>query len=364
MSEPSQDNLIRRFRKWAIWAIAFGALLYVGGSVWAGLQDVQDELAGFAWWLAVPVLLLTVVNYGLRFVKWHYLLGQLKAQVPWKESLRIFLAGLAMVISPAKAGELLKPYLVSKRTGMPMATTLPALVAERLTDAIAVLALAAISAGTYATKLESREVLGMDVSANGVLAVIAGGIVLGLAVLASKRLSLAILSVMAKVPLVKRVVPKLEEMYRALVTCLAPIPLLWTVFLSLVAWGAECWGFQLVLIGLGVEDAALGACTFIYAFATVAGGPSPGGLGIADGALVGMTTKLIGTNQAIAVTGALLIRIATLWFGVGLGAIALMGFDKLLEKGLPPIGEDEEEAAAPQPTDPNLDNPAGSAPES
>jgi uncharacterized protein (TIRG00374 family) len=360
LSEPSQDNLIRRFRKWAIWAIAFGALLYVGGSVWAGLQDVQNELANFSWWLAIPVLLLTVVNYGLRFVKWHYLLGQLQARVPWKENLRIFVAGLAMVISPAKAGELLKPYLVSKRTGVPMATTLPALVAERLTDAIAVLALAAISVGTYASELESREFLGFQVSANGVLVVIAGGIVLGLAVLASKRLSLAILGVMARVPLVNRAVPKLEEMYQALVTCLAPIPMLWTIFLSLVAWFAECWGFQLVLIGLGVEDAALGACTFIYAFATVAGGPSPGGLGIADGALVGMTTKLIGTNQAIAVTGALLIRIATLWFGVGLGAIALMGFDKLLNKGLPPVGEENPEQPAPS----TPRSPQGSDPES
>ena len=360
MSEPSQDNLIRRFRKWAIWAIAFGALLYVGGSVWAGLQDVENELANFSWWLAIPVLLLTVVNYGLRFVKWHYLLGQLQARVPWKENLRIFVAGLAMVISPAKAGELLKPYLVSKRTGVPMATTLPALVAERLTDAIAVLALAAISVGTYASELESREFLGFQVSANGVLVVIAGGIVLGLAVLASKRLSLAILGVMARVPLVNRAVPKLEEMYQALVTCLAPIPMLWTIFLSWVAWFAECWGFQLVLIGLGVEDAALGACTFIYAFATVAGGPSPGGLGIADGALVGMTTKLIGTNQAIAVTGALLIRIATLWFGVGLGAIALMGFDKLLNKGLPPVGEENPEQPAPS----TPRSPQGSDPES
>ncbi|MFT5584587.1 MAG: hypothetical protein ACI9VR_002172 [Cognaticolwellia sp.] len=361
MSEPSQDNLIRRFRKWAIWAIAFGALLYVGGSVWAGLRDVQNELANFSWWLAIPVLLLTVVNYGLRFVKWHYLLGQLQARVPWKENLRIFIAGLAMVISPAKAGELLKPYLVSKRTGVPMATTLPALVAERLTDAIAVLALAAISVGTYATELESREILGVQVSANGVLVAIAASIVLGLAVLSSKRVSFGILGVMGKVPLAKRVVPKLEEMYRALVTCLAPVPLLWTVFLSLVAWGAECWGFQLVLIGLGVEDAALGACTFIYAFATIAGGPSPGGLGIADGALVGMTTKLIGTNQAIAVTGALLIRIATLWFGVGMGAIALMGFDKLLDKGLPPVGGAKGEEREPV-SDP--DSPQDSAPES
>ena len=212
---------------------------------------------------------------------------------------------------------------------------LPALVAERLTDAIAVLILAAVSVGTYAEQLDSRSVFGVEVSADGALWVIGGVILAGLLVLSWKRLSFAILALLHRVPVVGRVAPKLEEMYRAMVTCLAPVPLLYTVVLSLIAWGAECWGFQIVLQGLGVEQATLSASTFIYAFATVAGGPSPGGLGIADGALVGMTTQLIGTTEAVAVTGALLVRIATLWFGVGMGAVALLGFEKLLQDGLP-----------------------------
>jgi hypothetical protein len=42
-----------------------------------------------------------------------------------------------MVLSPGKVGELLKPYLLSERTGVPMTQTIPALVTERLTDGIA-----------------------------------------------------------------------------------------------------------------------------------------------------------------------------------------------------------------------------------
>ena len=100
-----QQNLIRRFRKWVIWALAAGVLLYVGGSVWAGFQDMGAELSSFAWWIYGPVLLLTLGNYGLRFFKWHYLLRVLGVRIPIGENARIFTAGLAMVISPGKAGE-------------------------------------------------------------------------------------------------------------------------------------------------------------------------------------------------------------------------------------------------------------------
>ena len=67
----SSSNLIARFRGWALGALAIGALLYVGGSVWAGLPAMRDQLQRFQWPLAVPILMLTLLNYGLRFGKWQ-----------------------------------------------------------------------------------------------------------------------------------------------------------------------------------------------------------------------------------------------------------------------------------------------------
>ena len=288
----------------------------MAGTVWAGFSEVGGELIGFAWWIYVPVLLLTLVNYGLRYGKWHYLLGKLGVSVSHRDNVPIYLAGLAMVISPGKIGELLKPYLVSKKTGASMATTTPALVAERLTDGIAMLMLAALSVGTYAA--DQAWVLGL----------LAAVIVVGLAVLASKTVSLGIIRLVGRLPVVGRVAGKLELMYSATRTCLAPVPLVLTILASLVAWGAECVGFLLVFEGLGVT-ASLDACTFLYSFATVAGGAMPGGLGVADGALVGGTVTIFETSEAVAVTSALLIRVATLWFGVVLGAFALLRFDEL-----------------------------------
>jgi uncharacterized protein (TIRG00374 family) len=313
-------NLLVRFRRWLAWGIAIAALLYVAGSVYAGFGSVGGALVRFRWPLYVPVLLLTLLNYSLRFWKWQYLTGRLGVRVPLRDNVAFFAAGLAMVISPGKAGEVLKPWLVRVRTGVPMVTTIPALVTERLTDGMACLALAAISVSTYAGD-RAWYVWGPIVV-----------IVAGLGVLSHRGLSLWILHVLARVPGMSAISTKLEEMYLAMRTCVAPLPLVLTVCASLVAWGGECLGYLLVFKGFGI-DVSLELATFLYAFATVAGGAMPGGLGVADGALVGGAVHLVpGLDDGTAVAAALLIRVATLWFGVVIGAFALIRVGSLVER--------------------------------
>ena len=140
-------------------------------------------------------------------------------------------------------------------------------------------------------------------------------------------------------------------------TCVAPMPLLWTVALSIVAWSAECFAYQLIFKGMGI-DAGFDACFFVYAFATVGGAAMPGGLGIADGALIGGAMRFILSPsldveqaRAIATTAALLTRIATLWFGVALGAIALLKVSSILKE----YQDDSESDDAPEPLTTNDD---------
>lgn len=316
-SEPaSAQDLVVRFRRWLAWGVAAAALMYVGYSAWVGLDAVADALGRFSWVYYIPAILLTLLNYALRFWKWHYLLGRLGVRIPWKEDAGIFGSGLAMVLSPGKVGELLKPWLVRERTGTPMVQTIPALITERLTDGIAVLVLAAISVSTYAG--DQARLVFVPIALT----------VAGLAVLSSQGVSLGILNGLAKIPLLERVAVRLIEMYTAMRICLAPVPLVVTVLVSMVAWGGECVGYWLVLKGFGAEP-TLGVSTFLYAFATVTGGASPGGLGIADGVLVELPKRLvIGLDPGSALASALLIRLATLWLGVVIGAFALLGIGR------------------------------------
>lgn len=327
----TKPNLIVRFRKWVVVAIAVGALLYLGGAVAADIGRVGASLEQFDWWILVPVCGLTLLNYALRFVKWHYLLRRLGVEMPLGKDAWNFASGLAMVISPGKAGELLKPYVVREVTGAPMAKTIPALVTERLTDGIAMLILAGISVGAYAAD---------KIHYLTIPAALIGG---GLLVLAHEGLSLWTVRTISRIPGLRGMATKMEEMLLALRRCVAPWPLFLTIVLSVVAWGAECYGYQLVFQGLGYPDVSLDVCVFLYAFATVAGGAMPGGLGVADGVLAGGAVTIIeGITQPVSVAAAILIRVCTLWIGVAIGAVALLGVSSML--GGISLGDDTRES--------------------
>ena len=321
MDEPNNaPDAMQRFRRWVAIAIALSALLYIGYALYNDLEETAHELRGFNWPLYGGVLVLTLVNYGLRYLKWHYLLGQLGVHLPHRTNLWVFGTGLAMVISPAKAGEVVKPYLVRVLTGTPILRTLPALVAERVTDGIAVVALAAIGIRTFAPER-------VDVLVGAVI--ILGS---GFVVLLNQRLSLWILAQLGRIPVIAGVAGKLEEAYIAMRTCLAPLPLVVTVCMSLAAWFAECIGLWLVFQGLSVYT-TLDVATFLYAFSTTAGGFSPGGLGVTDLVLGELGQVLIPElTGGGAVAASLLIRVATLWFGVVLGAFALLRIETVIAR--------------------------------
>lgn len=307
-------ELVARFRRWTLIGIAVGALVYLVLSVRAGFGEVADEVRRFQLAWVAPILSLSLFNYALRFLKWQLLLRKLEVRIPTWPSLRIFLAGLTMTITPGKAGEVLKPLLLRSAAGAPLARTVPALVAERGTDALALVGLAALGVGTY--------------YADGVAPLLGIGAicVLGVAALSSRRLSLGAIRLLGRLPRLRRLQDKLEETYGAFRSCLSPGTLALTLGLSVIAWGAEGVGYYWILSGFGVESADLSVSTFLYAFSTIAGAPSPGGIGVADAALQEGAARLLpGITQAQAVGAALFCRLATLWLGVLVGAIALAG---------------------------------------
>lgn len=312
-----QRTLVARFQRWVIGALAIGALVYLVGSIWAGFDEVKAALGSFSWGYLVPLIGLTLVNYALRFAKWHYLLGRLGVAMPLADDAWTFIAGLSMSISPGKAGELLKPVIVQARTGTPLSRTIPALVAERLTDGVAMLIIAAFGVGTYAADQVAP------------LVVLAGAIAAGLVVLSSRRLMHGSLDLIARIGPLQGMVGRLRVMVDAAQLCLAPRPLLLTVAISVVAWLAECIAFWQTFHGFGVSvDAA--ASVYIYASSTILGAPSPGGLGVTDGAMAVGAMTILGVERGVAVPAALIARTVTLWMGVLLGAGALLRVTAML----------------------------------
>jgi uncharacterized protein (TIRG00374 family) len=97
--------------------------------------------------------------------------------------------------------------------------------------------------------------------------------------------------------------------------------------LSVVSWSFEVLAFYVTLIGLGVDGGAdtLLKASFIMPAATLASALllTPGGLGVAEGGITGLSQVLLDMPRADAAVGALVIRFGTLWFGVFVGLVSL-----------------------------------------
>jgi uncharacterized membrane protein YbhN (UPF0104 family) len=287
-------------------AIALGAAVALGLAMTASLPATLDALGRFRWGLAPLVLLAIGLSWLLRFAKWHFYLRCLDIPLPWQPSLRVFLAGFTMAISPGKLGEVLKAVLVRDLVGTPVIRTASVVMAERLTDVGALLALGTLGV----TALPHGPVLLGGIA----LVVVATVIVLRAPAFGGPARRL----------LPTRLLQPVRDFVHGGRALLAPRALGVALGLSVAAWAFECVAFALIVDGLRVA-LPLRAATFVYAFASLAGAVSmlPGGLGVAEGSLTGLLAGL-GTPLPAAAAATLLVRAATLWLAVALGVTTLL----------------------------------------
>ncbi len=304
-----------RIRNRLLISMLFGVVVYAGLSAYGDFREVGRSFGDFRWELMPLILLVTCGNYGLRFVKWEYYLRQIGVRdLSRINSFLIFFSGLGMVVTPGKVGEWLKSYLLKEMHGTPVTRSAPILLAERLTDSLALLVIGGIGVVFFGPELW------------WVVAVIA--LTSGLAVGVSRHrgTSLRLLGLFGRLPFAGRFAPHFEELYESTYLLMSPRVVLLMTLLSVASWFFEVVAFYLTLIGLGVDGSVdtLLKAAFILPIATLAAAISflPGGLGVAEGLLTSLSRELLDMSKSAATVGTVIIRIATLWFGVAVGLAA------------------------------------------
>ncbi len=293
--------------------LILGFLVLLVVALLGDLRQVSAQVLNFRWVLYPVVIALTFTNYILRFVKWHFYLGQIGVRnLPLAESARLFVGGFPLAVTPGKVGEALKGLWINQATGVPTARGVSVVLAERISDGLAVLVLSTLGVIAYPRYWP------------GFAAVL--GILLAVIVVSQIRpLALALIGLGERLPLVNRFAHLLHEFYEGSFALFRPRATLFAVALGTVSWLAEGIGMYVVLIGLGVPPSweTLSIAVFVLSFSTVIGAVSalPGGLGAAEASIAGMLVLLIGLPGDLAAAATLLIRFATLWFGVGLGLV-------------------------------------------
>lgn len=294
-------------------SVVGSAIGYLAFSLWGGWAAVSAAVGEVGLGGILIALLMSSLNYLLRFGRWQIYLGAMGHKVPWRPSLRIYLAGFALTTTPGKAGEALRGVLL-KSWGVPFPKSFAAFFSERLSDLFAVVLLTLFGLTLYP---DARPMIFIGV----------GLVLVGFVVLSQRRL---LESIAGLLPLgAGKLANALRSLFDVLLEaqrCHRLSILVGVTCLSVVAWSAEALAFYWILQWMGA-DVPLAFAVFVYALAMLAGAISfmPGGLGGAEAVMVALLIWK-GMAGADAVAATVLIRLATLWFAVAIGAVMLLKF--------------------------------------
>ncbi len=323
MTRP--DNSSRTLVRRLIPGLVLGFVVLVVLGLLADLREVSGQVLTFRWSLFPLVIGLTLFNYTLRFFKFHFYLGQIGVEdLPMLESARLFVASFPLSVTPGKVGEALKGVWINQKSGAPVARGVAVVVAERISDGLAVTALSTLGVIAYPRYWPAFA---------SVLALL-----LGIVIVSQIRpLVIALLGIGEGLPFLKRFIHHIREFYEGSFLLFRPGATLFAVTLGTISWLGEGIGLYVILRGLGIRPGwdVLSIAVFVLSFSTVIGAVStlPGGLGAAEASIAGMLVLLLGLPADSAAAATLLIRFATLWFGVGLGLLVWSFSSDLLGLG-------------------------------
>lgn len=300
---------VAALREHGLWLTALlSVAVFLGLFLFGDAAAVAAAVASVRPRTVLALLALATTGYAVRFLKWEYYLRTLGVAVPLRASALTFYAGLMLVVTPAKVGEVWKAWFLRDLAGVPASTTAPAVGAERVTDLLALTAMASL--GVVLFRRSPAVLLAVG-------AVLAGGI----AVLQWRTLCLRTLSAARGLPVVGEHAAELREFYEGAYALFRPRPLAVAVAVSLLAWGLEGLGLWLLLSDLGVAAGpALGLSAFGLGSVVGAASLLPGGLAAAEASMVGVLVAA-GVGRAAASAATLVVRVGTLWYGAALGTV-------------------------------------------
>ncbi|WP_100407867.1 lysylphosphatidylglycerol synthase transmembrane domain-containing protein [Bacillus solitudinis] len=292
-------------------SLLLGLLALIAFGLWTDFNALRESFTGFEWHYFALIFGLTFLGYLLRFLKWEVFLRTIGIRISIKNSLMIFLSGMSMAITPGKAGEVLKSFLLKSSENVDIARTAPVVFVERLTDLLAMIFLAAWGITRFST--------------GGWFIVITSLILLSaVLLLQNKRLIQGIFNKFKKYPVLSWISGRFEVLYESTSELLRFKTILYTTMISIVSWFLECLSFYFVLRGLELNQSVLEA-VFVFSFSSIAGALSmlPGGLGVTEASMTGLMVGL-GIDYSKAIAAMIMGRFATLWFGVILGSVVLL----------------------------------------
>ena len=292
--------------------IIITVFFYIGILIYSDINTVIDKVYQIRFEFLPLILSLMGIQIILLGIKFHRLLQKLEIKISIKESIKIYVAGLSLIATPAGIGTVIKSYILKKKFGHPISLTLSIIFIERLTELLAILIILT-SFLLWVNTLESIIAIGL-----GFLLVI-----IMLMISSNNKIFQSLKFTILKINRIKKFSSVLDESKDSLTKLMQKKTfseaLGWSIMAKIVQFVAVYFIFLSVGIDLGLilsgqlyyTALVVGALTFI-----------PSGIIITESTMLVLLINH-GVELSIGTVAVLFTRIITTWLATILGVISL-----------------------------------------
>lgn len=293
------------------------------GGVWRSLVTADPRLLAAA-------LAVTAMTYIVRTLRWQVLLSPIHP-VAFVPVLRAVIVGFATIfLLPARAGELIRPWMLSRETPISASAAFATVIVERLFDLVAVLLLftlwRVLPVPPGAAEIEGVTPAAILAAVFGALALVATFVLAGHAERVGRVATFLSRVLPARAALA--IVTFVEKFARGLAIMRRPGPLVLALALSLALWSSIGLTTWLASRAFGITFPF--AASFLLSLFLVVGVavPTPGGIGGFHAAYAFAVTRLFGATQEQAVACAIVLH------AVSFVPVTLIGLVIMAQAGL------------------------------
>lgn len=267
------------------------------------LMNVEKNLllGGFAFWLLAGVA---------RVLRWHFFLRSITKKIPFIKSSLYFLAGFAFILSPARAGEMIRSPIIKRDYNISSSKTLPIVIIDRFYDLLSFTIIIAIG------------LLFIDIEKTIIIIPVAF-IVSVLIVIKNKTLVKKLFIKITKFRILNKITLNVDESFDVMYNLLRPKYFTAGLTTSLVFAIFEVAGVYLFLTGLS-GDIRFEDLVVLFHIANFAAAVSmiPAGIGVLEGGFIGLLV-LYDIEYEVAFSTTIATRLASTVMFTIIGILAL-----------------------------------------
>ena len=129
--------------------IAFSLIIYSAFIILIGASEFKQSILLIPLSLTIGAIFFPLASHFILSIRWHYFIKYLHHKIMYTDGLKIYLAGLSLMASPARSGEAIRALWLTSRHSIPINVGVSVTISERIGDLLSALILIAISIDNF-----------------------------------------------------------------------------------------------------------------------------------------------------------------------------------------------------------------------